>query len=103
VSRRKGRPEFRAYPKNLEHADLSSLPPPCFNWRKCRRHSELEKQGKSLCRPCAAPLAGVEYPLRLGMQRPLTWWHGSYGVVLELDMIEHVHRRNLPGFQELVL
>jgi hypothetical protein len=46
-------------------------PAPCFNFGACRRLSEVEHQGKSLCRPCAAKLPGAPYPLRGPSSRPL--------------------------------
>lgn len=52
--------------------NLSKLPPPCFHWRKCGEQASLEKQGKSLCRQCAARYPGTEYPLRSGRQSPLS-------------------------------
>ena len=39
-------------------------PPPCFYFSSCRSYSELEKQGKSLCRDCASRVNAREYSLR---------------------------------------
>ncbi len=36
----------------------------CFFAAVCERDAELEKGGRSVCRPCAALLNGQEYPLR---------------------------------------
>jgi len=45
--------------------------PPCFYFSACRRHAALEKNGKSLCRACAAHADGREYPLRAPSRQPL--------------------------------
>ncbi len=61
-------------------------PPPCFNWRLCRRRAELEKGGRSVCRPCAAKMRGQDYPLRQASGEPLypSGRHAAHA----LDMIE---------------
>jgi hypothetical protein len=47
--------------------------PPCFFHRHCGQIAEVEKQGKSLCRPCAAAIAADEFPLRPPAREPLYW------------------------------
>ena len=44
---------------------------PCFHHSACRRTAEVEKNGKSLCRSCAAQVCGREYPLRTPAREPL--------------------------------
>lgn len=46
-------------------------PPACFYFRTCGRVAELEKQGRTVCRPCAAKLSGLEYELRPASYPPL--------------------------------
>lgn len=43
-------------------------PAPCFFWKKCRRMSEVEKQGKGVCRECPVAIKGREHPLRTARQ-----------------------------------
>ena len=45
--------------------------PACFYFRVCGRPAELEKQGRTVCRPCAGKLPGVEYELRPAGYPPL--------------------------------
>lgn len=42
---------------------------PCFY--QCGDEAAVEKQGKSVCRGCAARLKGSEYPLREATREPL--------------------------------
>lgn len=46
--------------------------------------ADVEKQGKSVCRSCAAGLRGTEYPLREPSREPL-YWHPNE-LVVQLDM-----------------
>jgi hypothetical protein len=60
--------------------------PPCFYFEVCGRPSSLEKQGKAVCSPCAARLAGREYPLRPPTRRPL--YDSSRAAAKALGMLE---------------
>ncbi len=62
---------------------------PCFYWDSCRRAAEIEKNGKSVCRPCAARLKGVPYPLR-GPSSLVSYerWPRDDGLAEQLDMQE---------------
>lgn len=44
---------------------------PCFFHRDCNGTAEMEKQGKAVCRKCAATMNGIEYPLRAPSREPL--------------------------------
>ncbi len=59
---------------------------PCFHFARCRRHAELEKQGKSLCRACAPLHRGREYPLRLSTAESL--YASGRQLARQLEMIE---------------
>lgn len=53
------------------NANKKAGAPPCFFHRDCGGTAEMEKQGKALCRNCAATINGVEYPLRAPSREPL--------------------------------
>ncbi len=59
---------------------------PCFFWRQCRRPAALEKQGKAVCRECAARLRGLAYPLREPALAPL--YANDWEAASALDMLE---------------
>jgi hypothetical protein len=59
---------------------------PCFFWRQCRRAAALEKQGRAVCRECAATLRGLAYPLREPARAPL--YADDWEVASALDMLE---------------
>lgn len=42
----------------------SSAAPPCFFFGTCGRRADLEKAGRSVCRPCSSRLRGVEFWLK---------------------------------------
>jgi len=65
--------------------------PPCFYFYACRRHAALEKNGKSLCRACAAHAHGREYPLRTPCREPL--YLSDREVATALGMIAPPRRR----------
>jgi hypothetical protein len=67
---------------SLTKAPETDTPVPCFHWKFCHHLSELEKDGKSVCRAHAALLHGREYPLRTAKEarRGSTGW---------LNVIEH--------------
>jgi hypothetical protein len=44
---------------------------PCFFHRRCGNTAAIEKQGKTLCRPCAATIVAEEFPLRPPTREPL--------------------------------
>ncbi len=51
---------------------LAGMPSPCYYRRAgCQNASEVEKQGRSVCRACAGFLIGQEYPLRRPTRRPI--------------------------------
>lgn len=41
----------------------SGKPNPCYHFKACGRVAEVEKEGKGLCRSCAAFHRGQEFPL----------------------------------------
>jgi hypothetical protein len=45
--------------------------PACFYFRVCRNRARVEKNGKTMCRACAARCAGREFPLRPPSRAPL--------------------------------
>jgi hypothetical protein len=57
-----------ATPNSAPHAA-----PPCFFHRRCGNLAVTEKQGKTLCRPCADAIAADEFPLRAPSRDPLYW------------------------------
>jgi hypothetical protein len=78
--------------RSTESVESRFSAPPCFFHRDCGATAEVEKQGKSVCRPCAGGLAGTAYPLREPSREPL------YGkpeeLVLQLDMKEPKRKRS---------
>lgn len=65
----------RPYAKEALRAQITrrnplETPPPCFFFKQCHTLSEVEKQGKTLCKPCAAKLPGTTYPLRKPSEHP---------------------------------
>ncbi len=62
---------------------------PCFFHRDCRGTAEVEKQGKAVCRKCAAGLKGDEYPLRGASREPL--YANVRELILQLEMKESGH------------
>ncbi len=63
---------------------------PCFFHRDCGGRAEVEKQGKGVCRECAAHLKGNEYPLRKPCRGPL--YPNVRELILQLEMKESGHR-----------
>ena len=63
----------------------------CFYWKLCRRHAELEKGGKSVCRRCGQRLRGRAYPLRPPSRQPL--YPNARACAEALDMVETDHKR----------
>jgi hypothetical protein len=59
---------------------------PCFHFVRCRRHAQLEKQGKSLCRACAWLHRGREYPLRSPAAESI--YASGRQLARQLEMIE---------------
>ena len=45
--------------------------PACFYFRICRNCAHIEKDGKTVCRACAARCPGREFPLRPPSRAPL--------------------------------
>ncbi|HVB99013.1 MAG TPA: hypothetical protein VNJ12_06730 [Candidatus Dormibacteraeota bacterium] len=62
----------------------SSAPSPCFFHRRCGNTAETEKQGKTLCRPCASEISADEFPLREPTREPLYW--SANDLVRQMDM-----------------
>ncbi|HYB61788.1 MAG TPA: hypothetical protein VEH50_09940 [Methylomirabilota bacterium] len=61
-------------------------PPPCFNFALCANRASVEKRGRSVCRRCAANIAGREYPLRSPSKRCI--YRSVIEAVEALDMYE---------------
>lgn len=61
-------------------------PPPCFYAKACGGTSAVEKEGKSVCRSCAARLQGEEYRLRAPSRALL--YPNALRLAEELDMIQ---------------
>jgi hypothetical protein len=66
---------------------------PCFFHRDCGGTAEVEKQGKSVCKGCAARINGSEYPLRKPCREPL--YPNVRDLILQLGMKES----GLGGFE----
>lgn len=81
-----------------EFAHAARSAPPCFFYRRCGHIAEIEKQGKSLCRACAAQIAADEFPLRPPTRDPLYW--SAADLVRQLGMEPPRHPRRASGGAE---
>jgi hypothetical protein len=57
-------------------------PVPCFYWRACHHISQIEKDGKSVCREHGDRMRGQEYPLRTARE-------AHRGSQSPINVIEH--------------
>jgi hypothetical protein len=73
-------------------AEERFVAPPCFFHRDCGGTSEVEKQGKSVCGPCARGMNGAEYSLRKPGREPL--YSKVEELVLQLEMKEGRRKRS---------
>lgn len=58
--------------------------PACFYFRICRNRAGVEKNGKTMCRACAARHPGREFPLRPPSRAPLYGNDRELAVAMDL-------------------
>lgn len=83
---------------NSTPAAVETSAPPCFFHRRCGNTAVMEKQGKTLCRPCGSRIAADEFPLRAPTREPLYW--SAQDLVRQLGMEMPRHRRAAPNGEE---